>query len=364
MTEFDPIDALRPHIRDLPSYEAIADSTAIAKKYGIEKKDILRLDGNENPFGASPLALQALRSEYEAERYTDANQTLLREALQDFLNVPSETIVAGAGSDELIDLIYRMWIQPGDRIITCGPTFGMYAFDAAIYQAEFVDVNRKTDWSIDEEALLREAENAKLVILATPNNPTGNSLQPSLVEKLLKTNALIVLDEAYIEFSQSSSMVNVACSHPSLIVLRTFSKWAGLAGLRIGYAVAHRRIIDAFMKTKQPYNVSAPSVAAAIASLKDIGELDRRASMLTAERDRVFSTLEKISWLKPFQSETNFLLVRTVDRDAKEISDKLRREGIFIRTYSEDNIKDCIRISMGTSLQNDRVIEALSNIER
>ena len=359
MTEFDPIDTLRPHIRDLPSYEAIPDSSAIAKQYGIANKDILRLDGNENPFGPSPLALEALQSEYEAERYTD-----LRESLQKFLNVPSENIVAGAGSDELIDLIYRMWIQPGDRIVTCGPTFGMYAFDAAIYQAEFININRKMDWSIDENALLHEAENAKLVILATPNNPTGNSLQPALVEKLLKTKALIVLDEAYIEFSQSSSMVSIASSHPSLIVLRTFSKWAGLAGLRIGYAVAHRRIIEAFMKTKQPYNVSAPSVAAAIASLKDIEELDRRASVLTAERNRVFSVLEKISWLKPFQSETNFLLVRTIDRNAKEISDKLRREGIFIRTYSEDNIKDCIRISMGTSLQNDRVIEALSNIER
>jgi len=364
MIEFDPIDSLRPHIRDLPSYEAIADSSAIAKQYAVAKKDILRLDGNENPFGPSPLALQALQNGYEAERYTDANQTLLRKAIQEFLDVPSEAIIAGAGSDELIDLIYRMWIQPGDRIVTCGPTFGMYAFDAAIYQAKFIDVNRKVDWSIDEEALLREAENAKLVILATPNNPTGNSLQPSLIERLLKTKALIVLDEAYIEFSESDSMANIACSHSSLIVLRTFSKWAGLAGLRIGYAIAHKRIIEAFMKTKQPYNVSAPSVAAAIASLEDIEELDRRASILTAERDRVFSVLEKISWLKPFQSETNFLLVRTIDRDAKQISDNLRRKGIFIRTYSEGNIKDCIRISMGTPLQNDRVIEALSNLEK
>ena len=363
MTDFDPIDTLRPHIRDLPSYEAISDSVAIAEQYGIAKKDILRLDGNENPFGASPLALQALQNGYEPERYTDANQTLLREALQEFLQVPAENIVAGAGSDELIDLIYRMWVHPGDRIVTCGPTFGMYAFDAAIHQAEFIDIKRKNDWSVDEEALLYEAENAKLVILATPNNPTGNALSPLLVKKLLKTNALIILDEAYIEFSQTNSMVDIASSHPSLIVLRTFSKWAGLAGLRIGYAVANKRTVDVFMKTKQPYNVSTPSVAAAIASLHDTEELDRRASILTSERDRMFAVLEKISWLEPFPSETNFLLVRTIERDARQISDKLRRKGIFIRTYSEEIIKDCIRISMGTSSQNDRVIQALSNLE-
>ena len=158
-------------------------------------------------------------------------------------------------------------------------------------------------------------------------------------------------------------MVDIASSHPSLIVLRTFSKWAGLAGLRIGYAVANKRTVDVFMKTKQPYNVSTPSVAAAIASLHDTEELDRRASILTSERDRMFAVLEKISWLEPFPSETNFLLVRTIERDARQISDKLRRKGIFIRTYSEEIIKDCIRISMGTSSQNDRVIEALSNLE-
>jgi histidinol-phosphate aminotransferase len=276
--------------------------------------------------------------------------------------VPAECIVGGAGSDELIDQIFRMWVAPGDRVVTCGPTFGMYAFDAGLHEAKFVDVPRLDDWNVDGPALLKAARNAKVVFLATPNNPTGNSLQPDLVEPLLDSGALIVMDEAYIEFAETESLAARAASEPALIVLRTFSKWAGLAGLRIGYGVAAAETINAVMRAKQPYNTGSASEAAAIASLNDVEELDRRAAILRTECERMRSILRQQEWLEPFPSETNFLLVRATGCEAAEVNEALRRRGIFIRTYGNEQLRDCIRISMGTPEQNDRVIAALAEI--
>ena len=362
MARFDPIESLRPHIRNLPPYEVLADAVAIAAGYGVPADQVLQLDGNENPYGPSPKAMEALRGTYSAERYADATQSRLRGALAAHLGVPMECVIGGAGSDELIDLIFRMWVAPGERVVTSGPTFGMYAFDAGLHEAEFVDVPRLDDWSVDGPALLEAARGAKVVFLATPNNPTGNSLQPELVEPLLDSGALIVMDEAYIEFAQTESLVKRAVSEPALIVLRTFSKWAGLAGLRIGYAVAAAETIDAVMRAKQPYNTGAASEAAAIASLNDTEELDRRAAILRAECERVSAALRQQEWLEPFPSETNFVLVRTAGQSGADVNEALRRRGIFIRTYGNPQLRDCIRISMGTPEQNDRVIAALAEI--
>ena len=362
MARFDPIASLRPHLQDLPPYEALVDAVSIAAQHGVPADQVLQLDGNENPYGPSPKALEALRGEYAAERYSDATQTRLRGALSSHLGVPTESIIAGAGSDELIDLIFRMWVAPGDRVVTCGPTFGMYAFDAGLHQAEFVDVPRLDDWSVNGPALLDAAKGAKAVFLATPNNPTGNSLQPELVEPLLNSGALIVLDEAYIEFAEAESLAARAASEPALIVLRTFSKWAGLAGLRIGYAIAVAETIDIAIRAKQPYNTGAAAQAAAIASLGDTGELDRRAAILRQECDRMTQALRQQEWLEPFPSETNFLLVRTAGHEGIAVSETLRRRGIFIRTYGNEQLRDCIRISIGTPEQNDRVIATLAEI--
>ena len=362
MARFDPIASLRPHIRSLPPYEVLADAVSIAAEHGVPADQVLQLDGNENPYGPSPKALEALRGKYAAERYADATQGRLRAALSAHLDVPAECIIGGAGSDELIDLIFRMWVAPGDRVVTSGPTFGMYAFDAGLHEAEFVDVPRLDDWSVDGPALLEAARDATVVFLATPNNPTGNSLQPELVEPLLDSGALIVMDEAYIEFAETESLAARAVSEPALIVLRTFSKWAGLAGLRIGYGVAAAETIDAVMRAKQPYNTGAASEAAAIASLNDVEELDRRAAILRAECERMTAALRQQEWLEPFPSEANFLLVRTAGREGAEVNEALRRRGIFIRTYGNEQLRDCIRISMGTPEQNDRVIAALAEI--
>ncbi|MDA0353579.1 MAG: histidinol-phosphate transaminase [Chloroflexi bacterium] len=363
MARFDPIASLRPHIRNLPPYEALEDLEELAAEYGFDPADVLKLDGNENPFGPSPKALAALQTNYGADRYADAAQFRLRSALSSYVGVPPENIVAGAGSDELIDLIFRLWVQEGDTVVTSGPTFGMYAFDSGLNGSTLVDVPRNADWAVDPTALIGAALEAKAVFLASPNNPTGNLLQPDLLDALLETGALVVLDEAYIEFAGVESAAVRSITNPALLVLRTFSKWGGIAGMRVGYATGTAEAIDVMLRAKQPYNISAASQAAALATLEDVPILDERARILVAQRDRLADAMRQAEWLEPFPSDTNFLLVRVHDgRSGREVSEALRRHGIFVRTYGTPRLADCFRISMGTPEQTDRIIAAISEM--
>jgi len=363
MARFDPISSLKPHIQNLPPYEALEDLEDLAATYGFEPEDVLKLDGNENPFGPSPKALEALQSDYGADRYADAAQFRLRSAISGFVGVPAENIVAGAGSDELIDLIFRLWVGSDDRVVTAGPTFGMYAFDSGLNGSTLVDIPRLDDWSVDADALIEAARGAKAVFLASPNNPTGNLLQSGLLDALLETGALIVLDEAYIEFAEAESAAVRSASEPALIVLRTFSKWGGIAGMRVGYATGVAEAVDVMLRAKQPYNISAASQAAALASLDDLEVLDERAGVLVAERDRLADAMRRAEWLQPYPSDTNFLLVRVRDgRSGHEVSEALRQHGIFVRTYGGARLEDCFRISLGTPPQNDRIIAAIAEI--
>ncbi len=363
MTQFDPVKSLNPHIRNLPSYDALEDLEGLVSAYGLEATDILKLDGNENAFGPSPKALAALQTNYDPGRYADASQIRLRSAIADYVGVQPKHIVAGAGSDELIGLIYSLWVSSEDTVVTAGPTFGMYAFGSALHGSNFIDVPRLGDWSIDTATLLAAAQDAKVVFLASPNNPTGNQLQPELIDKIIETGALLVLDEAYIEFTQTESAAVRAASESALIVLRTFSKWGGIAGMRVGYAVSGERSIDAMLRAKQPYNISTASEAAALASLQDTEILNERARILVKERGRLAEIMNQTEYLRPSTSDANFLLVQVLDgRSGHEISEALRRRGIFVRTYNDDRLVNYFRISIGTPKQNVRIIDAIAEI--
>jgi histidinol-phosphate aminotransferase len=361
MPRFDPLTSIRRALRELPEYEALEDLDAVAAEYGLDPDSVLKLDGNENPYGPSPRAVEAI-ARAELHRYADAEQRELRTAISTRIGVPAESIVGGAGSDELIDLVFRLFIDEGDRIVTASPTFGMYAFDASLHGGDTVDVPLLDDWSFDTEALLDAASRAKAVFIPTPNNPTGNPLAAGLVEQLLDAGALLVLDEAYIEFARDESMAKRAAEDPALIVLRTFSKWGGLAGMRIGYAVMHPGTAALFMATKQPYNLSIASEAAAIASLEDADTLDGRAATLVAERERVAEALRRLGWVDPAPSETNFLLCRLNLGDGQVVRDALRRRGVFTRYFDTPRLANHIRFSMGLPEQNDRVIAAFEEI--
>jgi histidinol-phosphate aminotransferase len=266
MRRFDPREALRAGLRSLQGYIPIEPPEEVAARYGIDPARIVKLDGNENPYGPAPAALAALEAAgqaYSPHRYPDPDQRRVRAALASHLGVPFETVVAGAGSDELIDLVFRAYIEAGDRIVVATPTFGMYAFDAELHGARCVDVPRTIEageggdaWRLDEAALLDAAAEAKAVFIPSPNNPTGDLLPPALASRLLDTGALLVVDEAYIEFSHAQSLASEAAAGAPMIVLRTFSKWAGLAGLRVGYGVMPSEVAATLMQIKQPYDLN------------------------------------------------------------------------------------------------------------
>ncbi|MCK9485129.1 MAG: histidinol-phosphate transaminase [Dehalococcoidia bacterium] len=365
MATFNPREALRRSLQMLPEYAALEDPAAVAAQFGLDLARVVKVDGNENPYGPSPRALEALRAvEYEPNRYGDADQKALRAAIGRYLDVPPEAVVCGAGSDEVIELIFRLFMEEGDRIVTSSPTFGMYAFNAQVAGAEVVDVPLLEQWAFDTEGLVDAALQAKATFLPSPNNPTGNPVPVGVVDALLETGNMLVLDEAYIEFSDAPSLAKRAAETPGLVVLRTFSKWGGLAGLRIGYAVLHPETAAILMQAKDPYNLNAAAEAAALASLEDVAVLDERACLLAAERERVSEALAGLGWVHPYPSQAVFLLMRLDGRSGRAVRDGLRRRGIFARYIDHPRLQDHIRISMGLPEQNDLIIQAFTDIGR
>ncbi|TAK77171.1 MAG: aminotransferase class I/II-fold pyridoxal phosphate-dependent enzyme, partial [Dehalococcoidia bacterium] len=236
----------------------------------------------------------------------------------------------------------------------------------ALHGGEVVDVPLLEGWAFDYEGLEAAARESKAVFIPSPNNPTGNTLPVALVERLLGTGALVVVDEAYIEFSRTPSLARRAPSEPGLVVLRTLSKWGGLAGLRFGYGVMHPQVADLLMRTKQPYNINVAAEAAALASFEDTAILDEHARTLAAERERISAALAGLGWVHPYASEAVFVLLRLGHEgqrvEGKTVRDGLRRRGIFPRFFDTPRLHDHIRISIGTPEQNDRVIAAFREI--
>jgi len=363
MAVFDPRAALRSSLKALPEYASLEDPDEIARQYGLEPHEVIKVDGNENPYGPSPKALDALaRVHYAPHLYGDADQKRLRVALGSYLSVPPETVVCGAGSDELIEMIFRLFVEESDRVVTASPTFGMYAFNAQVASAEMVDVPLLADWTFDAEGLVEAAMQSKAVFIPSPNNPTGNVIPVGLVDRLLETGTMLVLDEAYIEFSDRPSLATRAAREPGLIVLRTFSKWGGLAGLRIGYGVMHPSMASILMQAKDPYNVNAAAEAAALASLEDVVVLDERACTLAGERQRVSAALAELGWVHPYPSEAVFILMRLEGITGLALRDALRKRGVFTRYFAGARLQDHLRISMGLPEQNDRILDAFREV--
>jgi histidinol-phosphate aminotransferase len=372
----DPRSLLRPRLRAIAPYAAIESPEQVAERYGLDQARVVKLDGNENPYGPAPAAVEALRG-VEAHRYPDPQQRRLREALGAHLDVSPAAVVAGAGADELIDLVVRCVVAPGDRVVVAPPTFGMYAFDAEQAGAQLVEVPRRDDWSLDEDALLAEARRAKLVVLASPNNPTGELAPRPLLDALLgvaaEGGALLLLDEAYLEFARTPSLAAEAAAGAPLVVLRTFSKWAGLAGLRVGYAVLPPPLAETLMVVKQPYSVSVAAEAAALASLESRVLLDERACTLVAERDRLTSALAETGWLRAYPSAANFALVEVTatpgaggpppEQAGRALWEALRRRGVLVRRPTGDpRLARHVRISAGRPEETDALLGAVAEI--
>lgn len=355
---------VRPDLLAMSGYEPVEPVELTAARYGIAPERIAKLDGNENLYGPCSEAVAAVM-QVPFQIYPDPDQRLLREALSAYTGVPADQIVAGAGSDELIDLVGRALLSPGDRIIDCPPAFGMYRFEADLCGAETVSVPRRPDFTLDSEALARAVDaRTKIIFLTSPNNPTGNLLSRRELDAVLALGPAVVVDEAYIEFAGlDTSVAALVPQRQNLIVLRTFSKWAGLAGLRLGYGLLPAPFAALLRVIKQPYTPNAAAEAAGVASLQQLEPQMKRVRAIVAERDRLFPELAAIDYLDPIPSQANFILCRVTRGDARRLRDRLRERGVFIRYFNRDPLRDCIRVSVARPQDSDLLLEALRAIE-
>lgn len=356
-------DLVSRHIKGIAPYEPIVPPEELARRFGIPSEKIIKLNGNENLYGCSPRAKKALADYSQYHIYPDPEQRKLREALSKYIDIDMENIMVGSGSDDYIDLVLRLFVEVDDEVISCPPTFGMYPFSTAVCGGRLVEINRHEDFTLDIAAI-KQAINkrTKVIFLASPNNPSGNTAPREEILELLKEGKILVVDEAYQEFSSGASAIDLILRYDNLIVLRTFSKWAGLAGLRVGYALCPVRIAQYFMRIKQPYNVNVAAEVAALASLADLTYLKSTIAAIIQERGRLSDKLKKNSFLKVYPSEANFILCAVLNGKAKDIYQNLQRKGIFIRYYNNPLLKDYIRISIGKPEHTDVIITALEEM--
>ncbi len=357
----DPLRFVRSDFDELEAYTPVKPLDVLAREIGVAVDQIVKLDANENLYGPIPEIIEAV-SRADFHIYPDPGQTALREAIAGYTGLRSDQVVAGSGADDLIDIIIRL-VQPG-AVVTASPTFGMYGFLAKIAGAVVVEVPRDSAFRPDVGGLTRAvAAGATMVFLTSPNNPTGNVLDNAEIEALCGLDALIVVDEAYAEFSDTTA-IPLLERFPNLVILRTFSKWAGLAGLRVGYSLSHPALAAKMMTIKQPYNVSVVGDAAARAAIEHQRPILTIVKRIVAERERMTAAVASLGWLKPFPSRSNFVLFQVERGCAKDVAAALRRRGVLVRYYDRPDLANYIRISAGRSQDTDRLVEALRAVEK
>jgi histidinol-phosphate aminotransferase len=338
---FDITKTLRANILNLEPYSSARDE--------FEGSDGIFLDANENPFG-------------DLNRYPDPFQKTLKQKLSEVKAIPAENIFLGNGSDEIIDLCFRVFCEPGkDKALTFVPTYGMYEVSAAINNVALTKVPLDKNFQIDIEAAtpLLSDKNLKLIFICSPNNPTGNSIKA--IEYIIQNfSGIVVVDEAYIDFADGDSISGKLDLYPNLIALQTLSKAWGLAAVRLGIAYAGKEIIKYLNKVKPPYNISTPNQSAALTALQDIPTFNLRREIILSEKDKLLTELQKLSFvLTVYPSDTNFFLVEVTDADA--IYNQLIAGKIIIRNRTKI-VKNCLRITIGSPAENEALLAELKNI--
>ena len=344
---FDLQKLVRSHIADLQPYSSARD------EFDSDDGDVVYLDANENPFDNG------------VNRYPDPQQRKLKEVIARGRGVAANQLLLGNGSDEVLDLIFRAFCTPNkDNVIVIPPTYGMYKVLANINCVSLDEAPLNNDFQLVTKDILNQiSSQTKAIFLCSPNNPSGNSFRREDILTLLKSfTGLVVIDEAYIDFSMQTSLVSDLSSHPNLIITQTLSKAFGLAGIRLGICISSEEIIDILNKIKPPYNINSLTQERAISALEDWDTTQRQVTQLIAERKGLFAQLEKISFIeKVYPSDANFLLVQ-VD-DANKRYAQLIENDIVVRNRSKQvRCENCLRFSVGTPQENQILIETLNRL--
>jgi len=342
-------DLIRPTIKALKPYSSARD------EFQGNSDDMVFLDANENPF------------ENGVNRYPDPQQSTVKSLLSKIKGIPKQNILLGNGSDEVLDLIYRAFCEPNqDNIITLPPTYGMYSVLANINAIEIKCVQLDHNFQPKVDDILNVANNnSKLLFLCSPNNPTGNSFEAKSIERLIKEfKGIVVIDEAYIDFSNEESWASRLMEFPNLIVTQTLSKAYGMAGIRLGICYASEEIISVLNRIKPPYNVNALTQLKAILQLEQPELTQQQVANILQERDLLITKLESVDYIsKIYPSDANFVLAK-VD-DATKRYNQLIKKGIVIRNRTtQPGCENCLRFTVGTPAENEKLIKELLLISK
>lgn len=340
----DVLKLVRPNILGLEAYSTARDDC------GSNQPEIF-LDANENPYNNG------------INRYPDPHQKALKAKVAEIKGISADSLFIGNGSDEAIDLVYRVFCVPGaSNAVSIAPSYGMYEVAAAMNDIEFRKVQLRPDFSMDTEAMLSAADSkTRLMFICSPNNPTGNSFPVERIEDILERfGGVVVLDEAYIDFSVKPSLTSLVKRYPNLIVLQTLSKAWGMAGLRIGLAIADPAVIALMSKVKYPYNINVLAQKMALMKLDEAAK-DKAVAEIVGQRFRLEKELAKCPEVKGiYSSDANFLLVRFDNPD--EVYERLLAGGVIVRNRSKvSGCEGCLRITVGTPVENDRLLRLLSS---
>ena len=354
----DVTSLFRDGVMAMATYSPIEPPDQIARRLGLPESEIIKLDANENPYGVAPEVLEELGRAKYLSIYPDPAQKAVREDIAGYVGCAPDNIVAGAGADELIDLICRLVLNPGDKVLTFVPTFSYYRHVVELNGGMMVEVERGVDYGIDRAGLAAiDLEGVKAVLLCSPNNPPGNMLEREVLDYFLAQDLLVVVDEAYYEFA-GTTYADLIDNHDNLIVLRTFSKCFGLAGMRVGYGIMGPVLQEAIMRIKPPYSVN---MAAEVALRVCVGKKELFAAQvrkMIATRDKTYASLAARSDLEVYPSNSNFILFRLKTGDAKSIRDALERQGILVRYFNTPLLSNHLRVSVGTEPQMERFLTA------
>ncbi len=340
---------LRENIRNLKAYSSARD------EYKDISNDMVFIDANENPF------------ETDVNRYPDPQQTKVKERLSELKGIPANQILLGNGSDEVLDLIFRAFCEPNrDKIITLPPTYGMYSVLAELNAVENIEIPLEYDFQPNKDEILRTAHpQTKLLFLCSPNNPTANSFKAKNIEWLIEEfQGIVVIDEAYIDFSKDESWLKRLNEFPNLVVTQTLSKAYGLAGIRLGVCYASKEIISVLNKIKPPYNVNELTQRKALERLNMMDSVETEVKHILKERKKLKKALKSIELVqKVYPSDANFLLVK-VD-DANKRYQQLVEKGIVVRNRTNQPLcENCLRFTVGTIDENEKLVESLRLISK
>jgi histidinol-phosphate aminotransferase len=348
--EFNLNNLLRENIKNLVPYSSARDE--------FKGEASVFLDANENSFG-SPISTPY-------NRYPDPLQLAVKTRISEIKGVPPQNIFLGNGSDEAIDILFRAFCRPGiDNVITVPPTYGMYEVSANINDVAIKKVPLTPDYQLNlEEIAAAIDDHTKLIFICSPNNPTANSINREDIETILANfNGLVIIDEAYINYSRQKTFIQELTEYSNLVILQTLSKAWGLAGLRIGMAFASEEIIEVFNRVKPPYNINEASQKLALEALNNIDQVNSWIKETITEREKLVAELVALPIVtKVFPSDANFVLAKTTD--AKGIYNYLVEQGIIVRDRSKVELCEAsLRITIGTPQENKQLVEALKNFQ-